>query len=215
MTPRRFFVAYAALSTLLIATDLAGLAAWDWPVKWVPVAALVWYVLRAPPFAGQLPVAFALACGAGGDLILAWAGVHRSHPAFIAGLVAFLVGHVAYAVAWWPQVRFRPARVPHLLVVATFAAAMLAYLWPRLPDPMHLPIVAYVVGISTNAALAGLRRAPRLTVPFGMLAFLASDAFIAQNVFVAPFPGAAFFILSTYFLAQGLIAGGVVRDPAA
>ena len=92
-----------------------------------------------------------------------------------------------------------------------------------------MPVAAYVVCISLMAAQAlgradWLRKAPT-SVPtkvhavwlaVGAVSFVASDSFLAWNRFVAPVKwlglDAAFWVLSTYFLAQILIVRACLAE---
>ena len=69
---------------------------------------------------------------------------------FVAGLIAFLVAHIAYLVAFTDGVRFaaRPATLALFLVVA---GAILWLLWPGLPTALRVPVGATLVRHSTPA----------------------------------------------------------------
>jgi uncharacterized membrane protein YhhN len=115
-----------------------------------------------------------LVLSAVGDALL----LSSRRPAFLAGLVTFLVAHVAYAVACAAAGHASP-RVG-LLVLAVTAAAIGA-LWPRLGH-MRAPVVAYGAAIGAMLWLAlGVDRAE---VRAGALMFYASDLLVARDRFV-------------------------------
>lgn len=123
---------------------------------------------------------------------------------FIAGLTAFLVGHVAYVFAFDVGLL---ARVLWLVIVAV-AASPLAYriLTSVRPDSMRAPVAGYMAVISLMVASA--IAAGSASAIAGALLFFASDAMIAWDRFVAPFPGARVAIIVTYHLGQlGLVYG--------
>jgi uncharacterized membrane protein YhhN len=127
---------------------------------------------------GWLPVLVTagLAISVVGDVLL----LSRSQGAFLGGLVAFLLAHVAYATAFAPS-SSRPLLL--LPVVAFAVASVLAWLWPRL-GPMRLPVIAYcvVIGAMTWLALG----VPRPLVRAGAVLFFLSDLLVARGRFVRP-----------------------------
>ncbi len=147
---------------------------------------------------------------------------------FLPGLVAFLLAHLAYLGAF---LRVAPpmASAWPFAAYAVVAAGLLVWLWPGIPGPLHAPVVAYVVCLTSMAAQAaavwrraaddaGARRGAVLAL--GGLAFVTSDALLAVNKFGGGLPLAPLAILSTYWLAQWCIASwlppGVPRPgPAA
>jgi uncharacterized membrane protein YhhN len=141
-----------------------------------------------------------------GDLLLIPEG---KGPTFLGGLGSFLLGHVAYGVAFVvagvSAPRVAAAGVPVLLV----GLVILRWLWAHgLPVTMRGPVVAYVVAISAMVALAwgaaGVDASP--VVPAGAVAFMASDVFVARERFVTASPWNTGLGLPLYFLAQALLA---------
>lgn len=134
---------------------------------------------------------------------------------FEAGLASFLVAHVCY-VAAFAGAAAAPAPVLLLVAAAAVGAAVAVPLWPRL-GRLRVPVAVYVAAlvallwqsvgwaIATGAANAQLAAA-------GAVLFTISDAVLAHNRFRRPFRAAQAVILSTYFVAQGLIAASVGRS---
>jgi len=126
---------------------------------------------------------------------------------FVAGLVSFLVAHLLYVAA------FRQGGVGFTwmlaLPCALYAALLLRVLLPRV-GTLKLPVLVYALALMAMAWTAAERAAAGL--PGGGLAtagatlFVVSDSALAINRFVQPFRGAQALVLSTYFLAQTLIA---------
>ncbi len=87
---------------------------------------------------------------------------------------------------------------------------MLRRLWPYL-GKMKFPVIAYMLVIlsmgwqALNRWTAAGQRGSGLAL-VGALLFIASDSILAVNKFRGRLPGAHFYILSTYFTAQWLIA---------
>lgn len=104
-------------------------------------------------------------------------------PGFLTGLVAFLLGHVAYSVAFvtaGPD----PAR---LLVAAAllvpFSVVIARALVRRAERHMALPVMAYVAVITVMVALAFAVNAGPL-LPLAAVLFFVSDLFVARQRFV-------------------------------
>lgn len=131
-----------------------------------------------------------------GDALL----LPRRRSAFLGGLVAFLLAHVAYAVAF-ARVG-QPSLVPALLVLAATGAA-LRWLWPGLGD-LKAPVVAYCAVISAMLWLAlGVARPE---VRAGALLFYASDLLVARDRFVRPGFANRLVGLPLYYAGQVLLA---------
>jgi uncharacterized membrane protein YhhN len=134
-----------------------------------------------------------------GDVLL----LSARRPAFLAGLGAFLLAHVAYAAA------FAALGTPSPWVTLPIAAAIpavLAWLWPHL-GPMRLPVVAYCLVISAMLWLAlGVAR-PEIRA--GAALFYASDLLVARDRFVRPGFANRLVGLPLYYAAQLLLAHAV------
>ncbi|MCJ7781217.1 MAG: lysoplasmalogenase [Acidimicrobiia bacterium] len=138
-----------------------------------------------------------------GDLLLTFA----SRQAFLGGLVAFLLGHVAHSIA------FGTLGLSSLVVAisAVVVATVAVFVW-RWPAPhvgeMTGPVVAYVVVISVMVVLAFGTFGDGATwlIPVGATLFFASDLFVARNQFVVRGTVNRVWGLPLYYLAQVLLA---------
>ncbi len=118
-----------------------------------------------------------------GDLFLALEG----RGPFVAGLVAFLLGHVAYVVAFAERGLGDNLFVP-ISGVLVLGVAIGSWLLPTVPRELKGPVIAYIIvisamvalAISTNANLADWR------IPAGAIAFYVSDITVARDRFAAP-----------------------------
>ncbi|HOV20901.1 MAG TPA: lysoplasmalogenase family protein, partial [Ottowia sp.] len=205
---------------LATATSALGLREWHWLAK---PAAMVFAMVavasraRVAGAAGQFGLnrsqallLLALLCSLSGDAFLMLPG----H--FIAGLVSFLLAHVGYVALFRQGVPwFRHRRA--LLAALALGAGMYAFLWQGgLPAALRVPVAAYVLVIALMAAQAWgrwavLRDRPALWVALGACFFMLSDSLLATNRFVTPLPWAQVWVLSTYYAAQALIVGGMLR----
>ena len=149
-----------------------------------PLASVCFVLLAAMRLQGTgaygLLVVLALALCLVGDVCLIFP------QAFLAGLAVFLLGHVAYAVAFASVAPPRGWSVPFALAVAAAGVAAVRWLWPYLGD-MRVPVLAYVVVISVmvwgalSAARAG---AVPVRVAVGAGLFYLSDLTVARDRFV-------------------------------
>lgn len=129
---------------------------------------------------------------------------------FVAGLVFFLFSHLCYLMMMGG---FRFSRQQAYWVGVTFAYVLvvLTLIWQKLPTLMVGPVMAYmlVIGLMISRAsfrAVHLRRSTdTLLMAVGAWSYAVSDGLIALNRWYEPLPYPPLWILSTYFLAQGLI----------
>ena len=138
------------------------------------------------------------------------------HGLFIPGLVSFLGAHLAYIALFRQGVPWF-ARRGALVATLAVGTAMYAFLWAGgLPAALRGPVAAYVLVIALMAAQA-LGRARALgtsaarMVAVGACFFMLSDSLLAINRFVTPLPWAQVWVLASYYAAQALIVGGMLR----
>ncbi|HEV8692666.1 MAG TPA: lysoplasmalogenase [Lysobacter sp.] len=128
---------------------------------------------------------------------------------FTFGLASFLGAHISYLVAFCGRAKLFTARWPFVLYVLV-GGVVLTVLWPHLPEPLRVPVVAYVLVLATMAAQASaawwrIRDRSTALAALGGAFFVLSDATLAIDRFVAPFPAAIVMVLVTYWGAQTLI----------
>jgi uncharacterized membrane protein YhhN len=145
-----------------------------------------------------------------GDVALMW-----PREGFLAGLVSFLLAHLAYLWAFTRGGVRLAARPLPFVAYGLIAALILWQLWPGVPAALRLPVLAYVLCLASMAAQAGVvalvaRGTPHAararTLALGGALFLASDSLLAINKFAAALPLSGLWILLTYWLAQWCIA---------
>lgn len=149
-----------------------------------------------------------------GDVFLLW-----PQQGFLPGLVSFLLAHLAYIVAFTRSARLG-ARVLPFAFYLVVGAGVLGWLWPGVPPPLQLPVLAYVACLVTMAAQAaviwrlargGTTEFLARRAAFGGALFVLSDGLLAANRFALPLPMASLLILAPYWAAQILIAGSMRR----
>ncbi|MBW2402134.1 MAG: lysoplasmalogenase [Deltaproteobacteria bacterium] len=133
---------------------------------------------------------------------------------FLPGLASFLVAHLLY-IAAFSQIEGFQLSLSALAPFALASAALLRLLWPHLAG-MQIPVLVYVVVIVTmgwqaTAQWSSVGETWALLALVGAIFFTISDAALALNRFRAAFASAPATILSSYYLAQWLIALSVAR----
>lgn len=142
-----------------------------------------------------------------GDLMLI---PERNPAAFKAGIASFLLGHVAYTVAFC-SLEF-DLQTAAFAALASGGAGFIALRWlrPHLASDMRLPVFAYIAVIScmlvTAAGCASARSRPDIFA--GALLFYLSDLSVARDRFVQPSFWNGAWGLPCYFVAQLILAYG-------
>ncbi len=145
-----------------------------------------------------------LVLGAAGDVFLL--GVSRW--SFLAGLTSFLLGHVAYVVAFSSLGLDTTVTVVAAAGSAVIAMVVFRWLKPHVPPELTWPVVAYIVVISAMlvSALGAAGLGAPLVIPLAATAFFLSDLFVARDRFVHPGFVNRLWGLPLYYGAQLLIA---------
>lgn len=143
-----------------------------------------------------------------GDACLLSAGRSR---AFLAGIGAFLLGHLAYAVAFVRLGLDASGLIVGAVAVTLFAAATLRWLWPALPGDFRMPVVAYlgVISVMMATAIGATWAGAPLSIMVGATVFAFSDLFVARDRFVREGFINAAIGLPAYFGAQMLLAASI------
>jgi uncharacterized membrane protein YhhN len=171
---------------------------------------MVWIVLivllNRDPFSTryQVLIALGLLASLAGDVFLMLP--HPRH--FLYGLSSFLIAHLFYIVAF--TVEGGKAPIAYIIPFALYGVIVLWVLWPNLGE-MKRPVMAYVGVILIMAWQAanrwiGARLDGSLLSMIGAYLFVMSDSALAVERFRGSWRSAPFWVLSTYFAAQWLIA---------
>jgi uncharacterized membrane protein YhhN len=154
-------VAPAAIAKFIASSAFVALALWQGALD-------TWY--------GRL-VLTGLCLSWCGDLLL----VGQSQTFFLAGLVAFLLAHVAYSAAFLRHGCGRLALGAAAVPIAAIAVLVWAWLEPRTPAELSLAVRAYIAVISLMVIFAyGTRGAGgSWLIPAGASLFFLSDLSVA------------------------------------
>jgi uncharacterized membrane protein YhhN len=152
-----------------------------------------------------------------GDCFLLFAGTDIYF--FLYGLVSFLLAHIVYSFAFFRDFKNNPQESKFygnlmLFVLGVFTLSFYTFIRDYLND-FRIPVMVYMFVISVMAILASYRykRVNLLSfrlILFGALFFVISDAALAFNKFVEPYPFSGILIMSTYMIAQYLITMGAL-----
>lgn len=146
-------------------------------------------------------------------LCLSWVGdaalLGHSEKAFLLGLGAFLLAHLAFVVAFLttdPSVT-RPSLLFGLAWLA-IVSQVIGWLLPHVGAAMRIPVIAYVIVISAMVVLSGPAGVSResLLIPLGAAFFAVSDIAVARNQFVAKTVVNRLWGLPLYYAGQVLLA---------
>ncbi len=167
---------------------------------------LIWFILG---------LAFSLA----GDILLM-----LPRERFIAGLVSFLLAHLAYIVG----INQIP---PSLNLPTIIVVVMVGLVWLRLyrtvaaglvssgQSGLRIPVLVYslVISLMLLSALLTLtgeawQTGPALLLSFGAMFFFISDTLLAWNKFVQPLHYGPLAVIITYHLGQMMIALGAATQ---
>lgn len=186
----------------------------------------LWFYLRLRPMEERFPrfVLAGLIFSIGGDtLLMLVENGPKGEQFFLLGLGSFLLAQLSYLLGFasYPgakggDVVKAPWRV---WPFALYLAGIIIVLWPGIPGAMKAPVAVYACAI-VGMAIAAFNLRPMLArgvfqgLMAGVLFFILSDSLIALSKFrsgaiTIPYP--RLLIMSTYLLAQYLIARNAVR----
>ena len=205
---------------LLGAAGLCALADWaavlvhGRSIRWVTKpGVMVLLILAAfaahPAVPAERPwVVAGLVLGLAGDVLL----LGESSRAFLAGLVAFLIGHLAF-IAGFRTLPFNAGGAALAGGIALASAAVLLPIYVRAlrsggRASLVVPVIAYVAAISTMLVSAWGTLVPLAMV--GGLLFYASDAELAWDRFVKPIRRGRLINIVLYQAGQAALAASLV-----
>jgi len=162
---------------------------------------------------GQIANGDVYAMGMMAGLVLSWWGdvllIPKNRPSlFRAGLFAFLLGHVAYALAFASKGLDTGAAGASALVLGIIGIAVLRWLRPAVPDSLLLPVRAYVIVISAMllCAVGAVVYGGDSRILLGAGLFYVSDLAVARDRFIAPGFANAAWGLPLYYGGQLVLA---------
>lgn len=198
-------VTLAAVALLLVAErrqSRSGVWIWKTVASTGFVAAAIAAGAEATAY-GRLVLAALALCWLG-DVLL----IPKNPQIFRAGIVSFLLGHVAFLVAFLVR-GVSPLGCGVALALLSLPSVLaLRWLSPHLSREMKLPVTAYVgiLSLMVVAAVGTAARAPGWSILIAAVAFFASDLSVARDRFVHPSFVNRAWGLPLYYAAQLLFA---------
>jgi uncharacterized membrane protein YhhN len=191
---------------VLLLVDRLELGAWRAVAKLTASTLFVlvaWSLGALRSAYGQWIVA-ALCLGWLGDALL----LSRAPKAFMGGLLAFLLSHLALAAAFASSGLWVATMAVATLPALGVGAIVLRWLLPHTPADFKLPVVAYVVVILAMcvAAAAYAAATGHWAALLGALMFASSDLAVARDRFVQPGHINRLWGWPMYFAAQLVLA---------
>lgn len=127
---------------------------------------------------------------------------------FVAGLGAFLVGHLFYLTGFLKMAHITKFRLAAIIPIGLYSwligRQLIASLAAEGNDTLVMPVIAYMLVISIMALSAILTGSKRAIA--GSLLFVISDSILSWNMFVSGVVYSDVLIMTTYYSAQFLIA---------
>jgi len=209
---------FAAVDWLAVARERRNLEFVFKPATLIALLFGAWLLTRAPhdPWQARFFLA-GLGFSLVGDIFL----MLRGKQFFVVGLVAFLLAHVSYTIGFNPTVPPWPSLlilIPVVGIGAFLFRELARGLRERGEDTMLRPVAIYSVVLSAMLLSAwatlfrpewtGFRRGLAIG---GASLFFVSDAMLAWDRFVAPFPLARLWIHVTYHLGQMALAASIAQ----
>ena len=203
---------------------VAGFAVLDWYAVWRGVRGIERF---AKPLTMVALIAAALSMGAADTTSGRWllaglalglvgdvALLSDSEPRFLAGLSAFLLGHLAYVAAFLPVgpqslAAALPGAVLVLVLVVLVGRPVLKAAAAQGGPGLGAAVAAYVLVIGAMVVTAWGTGRP--LVAAGATVFMVSDAVLAHARFVRDWRPARPLVMVTYHLGQVLIVLGLLR----
>ena len=146
----------------------------------------------------------ALVCCWWGDVFL----LSRNSRAFMAGLVSFLLGHVAYCFAFALSGLHLTWTIAAAVALAMVFFVVARWLLPKVASNFRVPVAAYMLVISAMVALAfgTVGRGASPIIALAAMSFYLSDLAVARDRFIGENLGNRLWGLPAYYGAQILLA---------
>ncbi|OIN56600.1 lysoplasmalogenase [Arsenicibacter rosenii] len=222
------FPVFWAITGIEISGDLLDIAWMHFGFKPLIMISLMVFVWQHRPlltmFASLRWLLAGMFFALGGDIFL----MIPKRDLFVPGLASFLVMQLCYIIAFFRSVRENGHTITglkwlsHALPFVIYSGAFVVYLRSVFDansalQPLWMPVVLYVICISSMGVSASARLGAVLTgsfwrVSLGAVLFILSDTVIALNKFVFRVPLAPLLVMFTYAAAQYLIIIGMLRE---
>jgi uncharacterized membrane protein YhhN len=146
-------------------------------------------------------------------LVLCWIGdacllSSGQSTGFLAGIGAFLLGHLVYAIAFYQLGLDWTGLLVGGLVIGGLALITLRWLHPKVPEDFRIPVISYigVISVMVIVSIGAVAAGAPIILAIGAIVFGISDVFVARERFVSSGFINSALGLPAYFGAQLLLA---------
>ncbi|MCM3245858.1 lysoplasmalogenase [Cytobacillus firmus] len=171
--------------------------------KLIPMALIIIYAFRKLP-ASPSPALRLVVIG----LFFCMLGDGFIAVSFVAGLGAFLVGHLFYLTGFLKMADITKLRLAAIIPIGLYSwligRQLIASIAAEGIGMLMMPFIAYMLVISIMA-LSAILTGSKWAIA-GSLLFVISDSILSWNMFVSGVFYSDVFIMTTYYSAQFLIA---------
>ena len=210
-------IAFALLDWFVVATERREIEYFAKPATLIFL--IIWFITQMPEVRSGLAILIlvGLIFSLMGDVFLMLPGNW-----FLAGLIAFLIAHLAY-IGGFNADGFTLQAKGLIFALAILLIAIPIYLRIRtglitggnqslvFPVSIYVIVISFMVfSASTTFFKLNWSFQSGLLVTVGAVLFFASDAFLAWNRFVEPITKGNLIVIILYHLAQYLIAAGTL-----
>ncbi|MBG9587467.1 lysoplasmalogenase [Cytobacillus firmus] len=171
--------------------------------KLIPLGLIIFYAWKKLPASAGPPLRLIVI-----GLFFCMLGDGFIAVSFVAGLGAFLVGHLFYLTGFLKMSRMTKLRLAAIIPIGMYSliigSQLIASLSEAENDALVIPVIAYMLVISLMA-LSAILTGNRLAIA-GTILFVISDSILSWNMFVADIVYSDVLVMTTYYSAQFLIA---------
>lgn len=212
-----FFLAVGVGEIVSIGFDITFLQIICKPLIMIALGFFYWSSVNKENRSVSLNVAIMLSCA--GDVFLLLQNLNQSY--FILGLLAFLMAHVFYTLAYRQHKNDDSTnalrgvqRVRFAFPIILAGTGLVVVLYPVLGS-LKLPVMIYsgilIIMVLNSLFRYGYTNAKSFWMVFaGAILFLVSDSVLAINKFLQPINQGIFIVMLTYIVAQFFIIQGLI-----
>lgn len=190
-------VSLAAMAAMMAAFFSVGQ---PWTMIMTVIASSAFVATALSQFAHRGPYAYAITFG----LVFCWLGDVVGPSNFFGGLIAFLLAHLGFIVAFWVRGVPRSRVLRAVLAVALVDVGIASWLLPHVSAQDRMFVLPYMAVISVMLVLALAQ--PSRWVASAAVVFYVSDIFVARWRFVDESRFNALFCYPLYYLACVMLA---------
>ena len=171
-------------------------------LKIAPILFLSLLAVKAANNSLSVHLLFALLFSMGGDVLLEFG-------LFVPGLSSFLLAQCLYGSLFLRYHHSWSANYQISLGLGCASLVMATVMW-NYAGEMRIPVIAYLFVITFMGMSANTSTIKGVTL--GAAIFILSDSVIAINRFVLEIPAADWLIMTSYYVAQFLLASHIIQE---